>query len=685
MLGGGPPPPPPPPPLASINANGWTGEWADGSPPAFDPDVAPVTFAVTRAGFDATGAAVSHTDALVVTKRVRQPYPNQAALTPATVSLSDYVYSSDTIAGAINNSAEASPKPVAQWGQSDRRVVGNTIAGEIVAFQRDGRGQKPVACVVVTATDGTNTVTQTVSACTKSMSIGDQQPVLVYAYALDISALADNAMITVNAKVYPWLGTAASVLDSATGVADNPGFVPQLFFKRLARASAPFYAYVAAGGSDATGAISTDPAVAAAAPCASIGGATQRLRAVIGSADLDGCVIRLTAGTWPFGSNAFNTYQTNAELIIEAAPGVAQAAAIVTYGAGDGHYTKWYRLRNLTLRRTANVNFYIDVNNGKLALENVAYDNGGFAAKLLSRGRLYVEGGLAVTSPAAGAFQAAAGWTVALFRGVSWAAGGMVPVEGFNVLGCNLPNVSFNWLTTRMSGSIVAFNKALKATAEIFSPAGADVVGMAFVQNVGEWTLVTANPAFGPSRDSATGNITHLIVWHNTLAGANNGGRSNVLYDDGPNGNLRVHKLQSFVGNIHVQINTKNDWFAGANLGLPDASAHTGNWAYTHGVGCRGEFSQFRDAGNGDPKFRQDYPGLNASIGTSNTIRNDPKFVSYAAVTYNGATYTAGAGGGDYALQANSPCKGKVPSSPLPFDLAGNPRSAVLASQGAYE
>jgi hypothetical protein len=78
-----------------------------GHAPTFTPDTAPVTLAVTRQGFDATGATASYADTLVVTKRVRQPYPNQATLTATTVSLSDYVYSTDTVVGVTT----ARPRP----------------------------------------------------------------------------------------------------------------------------------------------------------------------------------------------------------------------------------------------------------------------------------------------------------------------------------------------------------------------------------------------------------------------------------------------------------------------------------------------------------------------------------------------------------------------------------------------
>lgn len=74
-----------PPPVATgltaIRSEGWDATYL--TPPAsFDPEGAPVTLAVTRAGFDGTGASVTHGDQLVVTRRVRLPYPQSGCCRP---------------------------------------------------------------------------------------------------------------------------------------------------------------------------------------------------------------------------------------------------------------------------------------------------------------------------------------------------------------------------------------------------------------------------------------------------------------------------------------------------------------------------------------------------------------------------------------------------------------------------
>jgi hypothetical protein len=677
--------------ISSVDASGWSGQWRTGTPPTFTPDSAPSTITVSRLGYTAAGATTTYpTETRIFTKRVRQAYPSQASLSTATVALDDYVYSTDSISGVTNNSAEISPKPIAHWQQPDRIIVGNTIAGEIVAFHRDGRSNKPVACVIVTATDGVNTpVSQTVSAMTISTSTGDACPVPVYAYSLDISTLSDNATITVNAQVYPWIGAAASILDSSAGTADAGGFVPQKYYKRTARLAAPYYAYVATTGSDTTGVASTTAATASASPCLTIGGAWVKLRAAIGSADVDGCVVRLKDGTYVFGAgDVFNTYQANARNIIERDPSsTSRASVILQFGASAISYSniKYLLFRDLTINRMGSQSLASAGGaTGLFAMQDVTLDCAGNAFRLTNT-RLMMLGGITLLNAEnSNSFQPHSSQMVALFRGVTGGAtGGVTALEGFNVVGCNLIRPGIGNLAGRFSGSIVAFNKILKASSETWSPSSESFTGMAFVQNLLEWIGTTNNPAIGPQRDSGVGNATHLIVWHNTIAAANIMARSNLLYDDGPNGNLRTHKLQSFVGNIHTQINSKNDFYAGTHS-VADATSHVGNWAYAHGVGCRAELSMYVDAGPNQAAFRQDYPGLAASIGTSETVRNDPLFVNYQGVTYNGTTYTAGAGGGDYSLQNGSPCAAKVTTCPLPYDLAGTARSSSSA-QGAYE
>ncbi|MFN3938927.1 MAG: hypothetical protein ACK4KW_15300, partial [Gemmobacter sp.] len=113
-----PPPPPPPPvtPLTAIAADGWRATWP--TPPGTVTPMA-TTLAITRQGFDAVGGAAAPVDAVGVLSRMRLPYPDQSSLTADQVSLSDFVYAGDTVAGVANASTRAYPKPVALWLNHD--------------------------------------------------------------------------------------------------------------------------------------------------------------------------------------------------------------------------------------------------------------------------------------------------------------------------------------------------------------------------------------------------------------------------------------------------------------------------------------------------------------------------------------------------------------------------------------
>lgn len=656
-------------PISAVDALGWKATM----PTPVDLALSPIT--VSRQGYDSTGATTTYSETLFTTKRVRLPFPNQATLTTDTVALSDYVYSTDTISGVTNSSAETSPQPVANWAIPDRSIVGNSLPVEIVAFHRNG-----IACVEITATDGTNTVTSKVSSVTVSALSGDVHPVLVYAATLDITSLTDNTNITVNAKVYPRIGAAASVLDSSAS-SDIREFSPRVWRKNTSRNSAPPIVYISSTGNDTTGVVDTNDATASASPCLTLTGAINRARTVLGTGtgSLDGLRVRFTAGTWSLSASpTANT--VNAAVVFEPGTGVAKADVTWSVGAANIHtaltYTHW---RNLKIFR-AGVNTLFATTGGHFTLDNVDLDNNSQSAPLGSTTNtgVYLIGGVAITNWGGSQtlFNGAA-LQVRMLRGVTGGtAGAGTSTEMWLVLGSLLRGVRNVLLTRNYSGSIIAFNRFMS----VGSASGAvyqldssteDTVGLAIVQNVFEYISASAQPNYRVSGDSAGNNTTHVICWHNTFAGFDTYGRGNILYNDNAV-DARTHKLASFIGNIHVQINTKHDVFA-LNGAL------VGGWSYLYGVGQRGEFSRYRDAGSG--AWAQEYAGPSSSIGTVNTgAGNDPLFTSYAGTT---SVPGAGAGNGTYTLQGGSPARSRVTDSPLPFDLAGSARSGTVAA-GAY-
>lgn len=663
-----------PAPFQTVNPDGW-------SVAASDPAAAVgQSVSVSRQGYVGIVAATI-TQSLRCTTRVRLPFPDQATLSADRVALSDYIYATDTIAGVANTSAEISPKPVANWALPDRVVVGNTLLAEVVAFHREARAREQVAAVEFYATDGATTVSQVVTQSVISGAVGDQVPVIVYRCDLDISTLANPATITLNARVYPHVGAVASVLDSADQSAAR-AFSPRVYRRDTARAAAPVLAYVAGGGNDTTGAVSTDAALAAATPCATIAGAINRLVAVNGS--VDGCEIRCTAGTHVLSSAGIGSTraQNHAHLVITRDPLVARSAVTLTCGAAAtrlrlGAAGGWLTIRGVQFQRTGTTQPQGESASPlRVHFEDVAFDNAAIGAAIFGGncdGAFFGVTFNAVTSQLLNAGTR----EIRAIRGcvIPAGAGG---IEGWLVLGTQVsaPTGSFVRGTRSASGAILAYNYMISPSSSngFVSIAGDDdVTGYAVVQNIVEYTSAVSGPSIRVSADSATGNTSHVIVHHNTFSGFFNNGRANLFYDDGPT--ARAHKLMSVRANLHSQINHKGDVFVADGTRL-------GGWAYLYGIGCQGEFSQFIDAQSGGigGSFAQAYPGPDADIGTSAAARNDPLFVEYRG-TASGPV--AGLGGGDYRLQAASPAKGMA-AALLRFDAAGLERAGLTGS-GAYD
>lgn len=671
-----------------------------------------------RAGYTTSATPTYYAENIVITSRVRLPWPNISVLNGGRCALSDFVYSTDLPIGGANNSALTSPQPVAQWVTVDRQVVGNSLTVDLVAFHRNGRNGSPVACVTGTATDGTNTATASTSTPIVLGDANDLNAVIGYRLTFSLSSLSNNALITVNAKVYPWIGGSGSILDSsATGVAvDGRGFGPRVYYRSTSLASSPPYAYVnATTGNDSTGVVSTTATTASASPFLTLQAAINKLRTTY--TYTTGCIIRIQAsgGTLALGSTSVTSVQNEngGELIIQSDP--AGGTATISYGTAFNTYNPYVRWQNLNITRTANVFFPYGAysgTNAKWTFQNVTYNGGGYSAVLTGANMALNLIGVSFTNASANILNtASATLGLLMVRGCSTSIT-MPTVEAFNMVGCTFANgmIRSSGSTRSPAGTVIAFNKFMNLSGtsvafgfgtsnEVTALGGTNpmtITGIAVVQNIFEKADTSNAASFRPSGDSDQFTLVHLVVWNNTFTGIFGGGglgRMNCLYDDQTNTTVRYHTLHSFRGNIHSQINTKSDVFVSTNgNGSPDPTdgpSHIGNWPFKFGVGCYGEFAQWV-GDDGYPwalgsSFSQDYPGLLNNLGQSETVRNDPLFIAYAGTTSTGTTPVAGTGNGTYTLNSGSPCIGVIPSSAfeaLPYDLAGTARTR--GAIGAY-
>lgn len=659
-------------PISAVAADGWQ---ATMIVPA---DLALAPIATTRPGFDSAGNSITHLETRYTTKRVALPWPNQATLTSDTVALDDYVYTGDTIIGVTNNSTEASPKPIAQWGMADRSIVGNSLTVELVDDHRDG-----IACIEWIATDGTNSVSATTSGLLRIVlnGPGDALAVIGRRYTFDITSLA-NGPVDVVPRLKPRIGDAGSIQDAAANTA-LWDFSKRTFIKNTALAAAPNIIYVSSSGSDTTGQPSTNDATAQTTPAATLTGAINRAAAVLGTGAgaLDGLRVRLTAGTWSFATSP-TARTTNAEIVIEPGTGLTKADVTFNFGAAAAHAnTTYVRYRDLAIVRNG-VNPIHNKGGGGCVVDDCTWNNAGQTSATVagSGGCLLTFINTTMTGMAGSATIASGTQIIRLIRGGSFTANGTstnIALELRCVLGCAIKGaVGDNTAARTLTNCFVAFNRfqgGNSGTGMVHFHAPNPISNIAIIQNVFEFTSIANAVAISLSADGAAGNVTHMTMRHNTLAGFNDYGRGNILYNE-TSGTARTHKLCRFEGNMHNQGNTKHDEFCGS-LGYPDASTRTGGWPYLYGVGCRYEYFRYRDAGGGS--FGQRYAGIGSIVGTSNTGAGlDPLFVAPAHTT---AGPVAGAGNGNYRLQVGSPALAGVANSGVPFDADGNARGALSA------
>jgi hypothetical protein len=691
--------------VTAIDAAGWSCQYT--SPPTFDPVNSPKYVVLSRPGYDATGSTTTYTDNLIITQRVRQAYPSENSFSANTCALTDWVYSTDTCSGVTNNAASLSPKPICNWATPARRTVGNTIGAgtpfdiEVVAFHMNARGGKQVACCVFTISDGSTTITVTVATPTISPR-PDPNPIIVYALpSTNISTLAEDSLITINAKVYPWIGQSGSIADSSTTSVVSGSllraFSPRYFYKNAALLAAPWYAVVASAGNDTSGVASQTLATAQATPCLTVKAAMNKINTAGGK--VDGAIIYIRDSV-SLGSTFFGNFTQKAGApLITREPGVARATAvckldtgfnppIVTgfLGAVNVGAVCFYDcsiLRSGTTQLAGTINYYFDQTNFDNASGNAAWMNATCNDYHYNNTFSNVAVGAGVAS-STGEHRVYRGCTATMGGnngegwfdiGNTWTTPGTMDQFGS---GSTPP-------TRTMSGAIAAYSKYLQtsSTKGVYDfGANEDVTNFACVQNLFEFTTTGAQFAARFSGDStALGNMTHLVMHHNTFTGWWTSGRANMLYDT-TSGHLRTPKQLSFVGNIHVQLNNKSDLF------MTDGQ-YVGNWGYYYGCGCRAEFTMYNDANTAGlvgnyMSFSQAYLGLKSSLGSSQTVRNDPLFTSYQGTTNSGTSAVAGAGGGTYTLQGGSPCAGQVVVPVLNYDLAGTARPSSNDAMGAY-
>ena len=679
-------------PLSSVTNLGWSAIYP--SPPAaFDPSSSPEYLSVTRSGYDGTGSVTTFDENVVVTARVREPYPDQDTLTTDTVSLSEPVFASDTLVDITNSSTLVAPKPVCVFSRPDHTLVGDTVDVAVCAFSGMPKGGEPVAAVVFSATDGTTTVTQTVT----EMSVSDWGvadaggKVLEYAASIDVSSLNDDVEITVDAKVYPHVG--AQYADSSRnldfnnmGEGSNRRWTTQRFYRKSTHV--PIYAYVSTTGNDLTGMTSTTTAIAEASPFATIAAAVDAIQAADGSR-VDGHVVRLMAGTHQeWGGATSSAVAQYSYLTIERGPAATRDTVILQPTADtDVLDVDYIKFTGITMQRVSDYQFNVPVGANRpieatyastwvhdCVVDNIGYTGtqrffstsfeGVWTQNLCQNiGDLFDTQKQLFTSLRGNDLEDTA-------NGIEVSA-----FIGNRLQDCTPAIATDGPDVVRDDGSVIAFNQFLDCEYPILLSTALIEYGAAIIQNLFEVTGSTENRCiqWGAESTAPANTMNNIIVMHNTVAAQGDSGRVNLFYDDDP-GNIHYFTNTYVRGNCFGQLNIKTDVFSATLNG-----ANVGNWHARYGSGYSGNWTQSTE------EFNQEFPGMSSDIpdGDYTYTGYDFTFENYQGVTYDGVSSpVAGAGGGDYHLSAGSRGEGGTPRY-LTFDLEGYTRDATT-NVGCY-
>lgn len=709
----------------------------------------------TSTGYsDCSGSTTTRTRRVYATAPIRRASPNEAlngetssgGTTTLRLALSDFIYQGESLSvnmllgfysqgadtvnsysGAITNNSTltyAKARTIANWSGVPWQRVGSSFQVRAVAFQRHAMFGLPVACVVFTASDGTNTVTVNVPRPTVDPQgptlYGDKAAVTEYIGTIDTSTLTQGALLTVHFKAYPWVGDSTAVMDTSDGVNAQPTplYAPHYYVNDRTGGYGTAVAYV----NQATGSDSNSCAVARTSwnpsspqpACLTIRGAASKMAAFNNtnySRNTAEGEMYLEAGNYNWmGSTAAGSNVTgNTWLTIQPFPGVASSSVVIVAHSGSQSFgTRCttgstncgtpIRLKDIYVT-TPTCAASIVTTVTYFWLDGVRTDSG-CAATYYQNTVMWITRNTVIALPQGVAPYSNATASFALIRGndVSGTHKGHV----YTALG-NINNTAHAWSWygslsggggPQVNAPILAFNKMYKldisasVAFEFFHsvavPAG--VLGGAFVQNIFENVSGAGlTKLAGLTSDAATLTpVNNMMMWHNTITG----GRINRCYNDsGSTPYFRT--LWSEIGGIHDQEAFKSDTWTTAN------AARVGNWACQYGVGRRGMVNVEATGWAATGTFQLEFGGISSynpavtnavsPVSTQTNAATFPQYVNRASFETTG---TSTSGGGDYRLKSNSPAVRMIPQTMavLPYDLDGNPRNlAGQGSAGPYE
>jgi hypothetical protein len=662
-------------PITTILAEGWQAQYP--TPPTFDPEGSPETVQVHRQGFDLNATPTQHSDTLTVMTRLRHPYPGQDTLTSDQVVLSDYIYAGDTLSGVSNTSTRLAPLPLAMWLNHDReRITGPNHTFRLAVAHAHARAGQPVAAVTFSVSDGTTTLTQTVSTMSTQTYAASGLSVPHFAADMDLSTLTPGAVLVVDAVIYPWVGVPFT-LSSDGDPYPSPNLTTLRVLNDATGSYGTVYAYVDAVLGDNGSAVASDlTATAAAAPFADTNAAAAAIKAqnnaLYGRNTADGGVIRLAEGVHDYlHTRVDGAAFYEVPLLIEAAdPSKATTTILQDPGTSKtSSVPRRVKFRNLTLRKQGGNVIFLDngssTGTGLLVVENCIWDLNG-------------------TSP-----YAAWVYRVGQFCQINNTGdAGQTPFfsnayKASGLIGCNTgsTNGSYRVIGTRGTGFALptalgprpAAQGAFVGWSMLSAGSGGNAIvrvnstvgprGFAMVGNVVESWGAHATAAVQINADGNESATENLVMQHNTVVGQ----RLNFLYLDAAQ---NVAKSGYLHCNVFERMNVKGDVFAAQ-------TTHVGNWSERYKVSWSHN-AALSGSNNGSDYTPMSWLGEMPSLGEVQGI--DPLWLD------DRSNSGSDIGGGDYTPTAASPLP-MVPAgkAAYPVDMLGRALTTGTARIGAVQ
>lgn len=668
-----------------------------------NPATAKVVFTVVSEGYTISGTTATlgtKTRTVYGTRARQKAYPNHAAAQEAvadntltvTVALSEYIYDDDntgagksgtaptvtigsgfytqggtpnnatTDLAVTNNSTQDYPKVIGRWAVVPYQRFTLTATLEMVAFHRFAEYGKPVAGVIFTAKEGATT--KETLAATDMVKSGAADSLPCYRAYLTGAEYTDHVVVTCDFVAYPWVGDADSVLNSSgTANALTLGSLP--LFSDPDDDYPVYKACVNTGtGNDTSGVASTTYATAAAAPCATINGAMNKIAAATGGG-VDAGLILLQSNdhSWGDGTDTLQS-TTNVWLTVtrDYLGGTTKANACIIGAPNADVKTNLMRLYDLTLKPTGYIGYgnatgrtlwqdHVDivcasqVSTKPWRLFDIAYHTFCTSDKL----DFPCSEDSTNTIPAL-----VRGCTASLARGFGEGNGYGASCTLTSTITSSSPNGEGPLVGLSRANSIGAYNIRLRGGTSQNQLVDIYASDTALVCNCCEAITgisTVSDSCGGGTLDPAN----NKILWHNTIAGQ----RTLVGYCD--TGNY-VRSNFSVKFNSCEFMATKHDVFA-------TNGTYIKGWSVLYGVGWMGNNSE-----ENPDNFYPNWGGIN---GTRTTA---------AGYTDDQSLTTSGSGGGTYTTTVGSVLRGKIPSAAsvvIPWDLAGVAYAAG-GDAGAY-